>query len=299
MATYGQGYIQQFAASPMAPGADANWGGYTYHRIDLQLTTNTYNLYDEIHSRPGAGASYTADLFSNRDVYILNGTTSSYGTGCGIGVWCTLKIPLSLLGIGSGTWSGYVDPHWQGTASVSGTTLTIQTTTSGNAANITTNDILVFYSTSTSGFGYPCAQATAPESGGTVAIGGCPGFGTPSWTGNVTGYDVQAYVQTILSGVGPDNAGKITGQGEPTATYFSGTNAGFNTPNTTNGTGHYGLFNLSGSTIVSAGTGSGGVCTTGCVTFGSNRYDAYKPAIQANQGGSGPFYIDYDGAVVN
>lgn len=294
MSTPGWAYIQQFTAAPESPGYDANWGGYSYAVLDVRLTSNGQNIGFTVHSRPGGAAYTTSDIYSNRSITILNGTTSSYGTGCASGSWCSLKVPFLNLGLGSGTWSGHVVSEWQGTASSDGSTLTIQTTTSGNMANIAANEYLMFYSTSVSGFGYPCAMTTAAESGGTVAITGCPGSGGgPSWTGNTPGYDAQAYVTTILTGTGPDNAGKITGQGEPSSTYFGATQPGFESPNTTNGTGQYGLFNLNGSTIVSAGTSGSPV------TFGSNRYDIYKPELLLSGGDLMTLYFDKYGATVN
>jgi hypothetical protein len=179
--------------------------------------------------------------------------------------------------MGSGTWSGYVAANWQGTAQISSGTMTIQSTTAGSTSNIAVGDIFVFYNSSVGGYGYPCAVVSS-GSGSTWSMGGCPGFGVPTVASGGTGYDAQAYVVSISSGTGPDNAGIITGQSEPAATFFTGQTPGFNTPNTT-GTGHYALFNLSGAAIVSAGTGSGGTCTSGCVTFGSNRYSSYKPEL--------------------
>ncbi len=269
-------YVQQYTARPESPAFDLNVGGMNNFVIDMYLTSGTQTYAFAIHSRPGGNGANTGDIYSTRYITLVNHLTSSYGTPA-LNQWFTLTVPLNTLGIGTGVWTGYVVSNWQGTGQVTsgagGTsgTFAVQSTTAGSTANIASGD---YIGAIVSGAGIGCMKATGPISGSNVPIANCPGLNIPGVTSGSSAYDAQAYVNSVSSGTGPDNAAILQGNSEPDATYFLGQAPGFGgSPNQT-GTGHWGLFNGNGSTIVSAGS-SGSPLSN----WGVNRTSLYKPEI--------------------
>lgn len=108
-------YVQQYTASPGSVSYDMNVGDTNYSRVDVNTPSFSHGLRYTIHSRPGANGSQTGDIYSSRLVQVFSTTgTSSYCTGMAINTWFTCLIPNSVLGIGTGSFTGYVQANWHG-----------------------------------------------------------------------------------------------------------------------------------------------------------------------------------------
>ena len=283
-------YVQQYVASPGAVSYDMNIGDTTYSRIDVYTSSLSHGLNYTIHSRPGANASGTGDIYSSRFVELYNQSGASvYGTPV-VNSWFTLLVPNTVLGLGTGQFTGYVTANWHGNLTLSGSTATLVSTADGSYANIANGDYVMVHGSG----GWTCILATSTASGptGTFSIsGGCAsGIGSPGGT-NIEAYDAQVCASSATTSPGPDNAGLIQGNSEPDATYFGGGIIGFGkaygaNPNgvgtcTGTGNGHWGLFNGNSAAILTKGS-SGSPLTN----WVSRRTSIYKPEFQ-QEGGSG------------
>lgn len=289
----GGGYIQQFAASPGAPDYDLNVGGFNNAVFDFYpLTLPGAGWVYAIHSRPGANASGTGDIYSTRALPI----SATYCSPWTANTWNHCSWPLSALGLGIGQFTGNVTANWQGTLTVSGTTATVVTTTAGSSANIASGDYIGTY---VSGAGWGCEQATSGVTGSTFSVTGCPSGGPYNVTA-ASAFDDQLCASAYTTQPGPDNGGLLQGHGEPMGTYILGQNPGSGSGSsnptgvgscTGTGLGHWALFNGNGSTIVTAGS-SGSPFTD----WVFNRISVYKPAITDDEGsGNVTMWIDQDG----
>jgi hypothetical protein len=284
-------YIQEYIASPGGVSYDMNIGDTTYSRIDVCTSSLSHGLTYTIHSRPGANAANTGDIWSSRFINVYNTSgVSSYCTTV-TNAWFTCLVPNSVLGLGTGQWTGYVQANWHGHLSISGTTATLVSTADGSYANIVSGDYIMIH---ISGVGWSCILAGGTPSGPTGSFtvsGGCASGNSVPAIGSSEAYDAQVCASSATISPGPDNAGLIQGNSEPDATYFGGGitgnqhTVGMN-PNgvgtcTGTGNGHWGLFNGNGATIVSGGS-SGSPLTN----WVSRRTSIYKPEI-SQIGGSG------------
>lgn len=268
----GGSYMQQYTNAPGSPGQDFNASAMNNWEIHLYPTVTNQNIWIQVETRPGAGAANTGDVFSNRKVQLTTGLSSSYIAGGTLtqNAWNTLVVPLSAVGVGSGVWVGYVTSPWHGHGTLDGAgNFSVTGTTDGTATNMAVNDYVTYSTTS----GWGCFEITGVTTPGSAyTITACPQGGIGPVTA-VEMYDANAYVNTITSGVGPDNAGLLTGQSEPAGVFFNGQSAGASSPNTNNGTGHYGLFTGTSAQILAVGSSGSNV------TFDDNRYSLYKPAF--------------------
>jgi hypothetical protein len=267
----------------------------TYSRIDVCTSSYSHGLTYTIHSRPGANASATGDIYSSRLVNVFSTSgVSSYCTPA-LNAWFTCLVPNSVLGLGTGQWTGYVQANWHGQLTLSGgNTATLLSTADGSYANIASGDYIMVHVPSAQGGGWICVLATSTASGPTgtfsVSSGCASGNGVAGLT-NVEAYDAQVCASSATVSPGPDNAGLIQGNSEPDATYFGGGIVGYAHSAGTNpngvgscsgtGNGHWGLFNGNSATITTQGS-SGSPLSN----WVSRRTSIYKPEIQ-QIGGSG------------
>jgi hypothetical protein len=286
-------YVQEYVASPGSVSYDLNAADTTYSRIDVCATSLSHGLTYTIHSRPGANGANTGDIYSSRLVEVFNQSgVGSYCSGITTNAWFTCLVPNSVLGIGTGQFTGYVTANWHGVLTVSGSTATVVSTTDGNSANIAIGDYIL----ANPGSGWACEEATSTVSGTTFSVGGCPSGGPYNGT-SMPAYDAQVCASSATTSPGPDNAGLIQGHSEPDATYFGGGIVGYTQSPGTNpngvgtctgtGNGHWGLFNGNGTAILTVSTQTDWV---------SRRTSLYKPEWQ-QEGGSGfqTYFVDMIG----
>ena len=102
-----------------------NIGDATYSRIDVCTASLSHGMTYTIHSRPGANGAGTGDIYSSRLVSVFNQSgVSSYCTPV-TNAWFTCLIPNTVLGLGTGQWTGYVQANWHGTLTNDGTVATL------------------------------------------------------------------------------------------------------------------------------------------------------------------------------
>lgn len=293
-------YVQQYTASPGSVSYDLNAGDTNYSRIDVYTSSLSHGLTYTIHSRPGANGSGTGDIYSSRLVQIFSTSgTSSYCSGIATNTWFTCLVPNTVLGIGTGQFTGYVQANWHGTLTNNGTVATLVSTLDGNYANIASGDYIMVHESG----GWQCIAATSTASGptGTFTYTTCPSGSAYTTATAIEATDAQVCASAATTSPGPDNAGLIQGNGEPDATYFGGGIVGYTQSPGTNpngvgtctgtGNGHWGLFNGNATAIVSAGS-SGSQLTN----WVSRRTSLYKPEFQ-QIGGSGyqTYFVDMIG----
>lgn len=100
----GSSGAQPYTNSPMSAIYAGEVGGYNYFTVDVKPASST-TVYLSHISRPGGTAG--TDVYPTPAPVLFSGTTSAYGTVT-IGSWTTLKVPLSALGMGISTISGYI-----------------------------------------------------------------------------------------------------------------------------------------------------------------------------------------------
>lgn len=101
----GSSGAQPYTNPPMSAIYAGEVGGFGYFTIDVKITDTSNTMYLSGISRPGGTAG--SDVYPTPVVTLFSGATSAYGT-VGVGAWHTLKVPLSSLGMGISTISGYI-----------------------------------------------------------------------------------------------------------------------------------------------------------------------------------------------
>lgn len=293
-------YVQEYTASPGSVSYDLNAADTTYSRIDVCATSLSHGLTYTIHSRPGANASNTGDIYSSRLVEVFNQSgVGSYCSGITTNAWFTCLVPNTVLGIGTGTFTGYVTANWHGTLTNNGTSATLVSTTDGLYSNIVNGDYVMVHESG----GWQCIQATSTpaSSTGSFTYTTCPSGGAYTTATPIEATDAQVCASSASVSPGPDNAGLIQGNSEPDATYFGGGIVGYTQSPGTNpngvgtctgtGNGHWGLFNGNGTAILTEGS-SGSPLTN----WTARRTSLYKPEFQ-QEGGSGfqTYFVDMVG----
>lgn len=203
------GAMQQYTTG-ISPGYDYNAGGMGYFTVDINIpVANVSNTAQPffIYSRPGPGSIYSGDVFPNYSstLWTCNGTTcsSNYvaagGTSIPLNTWTQLKIPLSTLSIGTGTFTGCMNVTWQGTAQLTngghGELVNLNAPTGGSGyTNGTYTNVALSYSTGSGGSG---ATANVTVSGGAVTAVAINSPGT-----NYADNDSLTVSNTLIGGTG-------------------------------------------------------------------------------------------------